>query len=79
MFFLVVPHHNDNTPQEATRAYQALNPVERVVLSLTRAILGNRRARTLFIIYAAALHLLVMVTLYECAQTSGSHFDQKSH
>ncbi|PPR05860.1 hypothetical protein CVT26_010140 [Gymnopilus dilepis] len=52
--------------REATRAFQALNPVERSVLSLTRAILGNRRARAFFICYALGLHLLVMFTLYEC-------------
>ena len=53
-------------PQEATRAYQALNPVERGVLTLTRSVLGNRRARTFFICYALALHLLVLYTTYEC-------------
>jgi len=52
--------------REATRAFQALNPVERSVLSLTRTILGNRRARAFFICYALALHILVMFTLYEC-------------
>ncbi|KAG1771726.1 CASP C terminal-domain-containing protein [Suillus occidentalis] len=57
--------------REATRAYEALNPVERGVLVLTRGIIGNRRARTAFIFYAAALHLLVVVTVYECAWSSG--------
>ncbi|KAG2119891.1 CASP C terminal-domain-containing protein [Suillus discolor] len=57
--------------REATRAYEALNPVERGVLMLTRGIIGNRRARTAFIFYAAALHLLVVVTVYECAWSSG--------
>ncbi|KAG1729204.1 CASP C terminal-domain-containing protein [Suillus paluster] len=57
--------------REATRAYEALNPVERGVLVLTRGIIGNRRARTAFIFYAAALHLLVVVTMYECVWTSG--------
>ncbi|KAG1715754.1 hypothetical protein ID866_1422 [Astraeus odoratus] len=58
--------------REATRAYEALNMVERGVLVLTRSILGNRRARTAFICYAAVLHLLVMFTLYECTLSSGS-------
>ncbi|EGN99687.1 hypothetical protein SERLA73DRAFT_51959 [Serpula lacrymans var. lacrymans S7.3] len=58
--------------REAARAYQALNPVERGVLGLTRSILGNRRARTAFIFYAAALHLLVMFTTYECTTSSGT-------
>lgn len=57
--------------REATRAYEALNPVERGVLVLTRGIIGNRRARTAFIFYATALHLLVVVTVYECAWSSG--------
>ncbi|THH03436.1 hypothetical protein EW145_g6255 [Phellinidium pouzarii] len=58
--------------REAARAFQALNPIERAVLSLTRAILGNRRARTAFVCYAFALHLLVMFTTYECTVASGS-------
>jgi len=63
--------------REATRAYQSLNPVERGVLVLTRSILGNRRARTAFIIYAAALHLLVMFTTYECTTSSGSQLQKQ--
>ncbi|RDB24925.1 Protein CASP [Hypsizygus marmoreus] len=55
--------------REATRAYSNLNPVERGVLVLTRSILGNRRARTFFIIYALALHVLVMYSTYECASS----------
>lgn len=58
--------------QEATRAYQALNPVERAVLMLTRAILGNRRARAAFILYALALHVLVLYTTYVCSWSSES-------
>ncbi|KAL5485305.1 hypothetical protein ACEPAI_7947 [Sanghuangporus weigelae] len=58
--------------REATRAYQALNPLDRVVFSLTRAILGNRRARTIFICYAVALHILVMFSTYECTASSES-------
>jgi homeobox protein cut-like len=41
--------------------------VERGVFILTRQILGNRRARVAFAVYAGALHLLVLVTLYECS------------
>ncbi|KAF8635236.1 hypothetical protein AX17_004009 [Amanita inopinata Kibby_2008] len=58
--------------REATRAYQSLNPVERGVLVLTRSILGNRRARTFFVFYALALHLLVVFTTYECSSSSGA-------
>ena len=52
-----------------------MNPVEKAVFLLTRAILGNKKARTAFILYACALHLLVMYTTWECA-LSGSSQDQ---
>jgi len=41
--------------QEAQRAIQALNPLERAVFALTRAIIGNKRARSAFILYAGSL------------------------
>lgn len=41
--------------QEAQRAIQALNPLERGVFALTRAVVGNKRARTIFIAYSGAL------------------------
>ena len=63
--------------QEATRAYESLNVLERGVLVLTRAILGNRRTRTAFILYAIALHVLVVFTLYECSGSSGSQLERK--
>ncbi|EJD42675.1 hypothetical protein AURDEDRAFT_145653 [Auricularia subglabra TFB-10046 SS5] len=58
--------------REAQRAVQALNPVERAVLTLTRHILGNRRSRAAFIAYSVALHVLVVVTTYSCATSGGS-------
>ncbi|GJE95498.1 CASP C terminal-domain-containing protein [Phanerochaete sordida] len=58
--------------REATRAYESLNVLERGVLVLTRAILGNRRTRTAFIVYAIVLHMLVMFTTYECTAASGA-------
>ncbi|RDX55044.1 hypothetical protein OH76DRAFT_1397388 [Lentinus brumalis] len=64
--------------REATRAYESLNVLERGVLVLTRAILGNRRTRTAFILYAVALHLLVMFTLYECTSSSGSQLQRQA-
>ncbi|TFK73911.1 hypothetical protein BDN72DRAFT_834236 [Pluteus cervinus] len=63
--------------REATRAYNNLNPFERGVLVLTRSILGNRRARTFFIFYALALHLLVMFTTYECTTSSGTQLQKQ--
>ncbi|KAI0768369.1 CASP C terminal-domain-containing protein [Irpex lacteus] len=63
--------------REATRAYESLNVLERGVLVLTRAILGNRRTRTAFICYAILLHLLVMFTTYECTTSSGSQLQRQ--
>ncbi|EMD37343.1 hypothetical protein CERSUDRAFT_114020 [Gelatoporia subvermispora B] len=63
--------------REANRAYESLNVLERGVLVLTRAILGNRRTRTAFICYAIALHLLVMYTTYECTVSSGSQLQRQ--
>ncbi|KAF5380342.1 hypothetical protein D9615_004565 [Tricholomella constricta] len=63
--------------REATRAYDNLNPVERGVLVLTRSVLGNRRARTFFIIYALVLHVLVLYSTYECAGTSQTQLRQQ--
>ncbi|KAF8813814.1 hypothetical protein BYT27DRAFT_7180580 [Phlegmacium glaucopus] len=65
--------------REATRAYQNLNPVERGVLTLTRSILGNRRARAFFICYALALHILVMFTTYECTNSTGTQFQTQPY
>ncbi|KAG6894387.1 hypothetical protein C0992_006305 [Termitomyces sp. T32_za158] len=59
--------------REATRAYDNLHPIERGVYVLTRTVLANRRARTFFVIYALALHVLVMYTSYECATESQVH------
>ncbi|TEB30365.1 hypothetical protein FA13DRAFT_1733679 [Coprinellus micaceus] len=56
--------------REQTRAYQSLNPLERTVLLLTRPIMGSRRARTLFFLYAIGLHVLVMYTSYSCTASS---------
>ncbi|KAF7376365.1 Golgi membrane protein [Mycena sanguinolenta] len=58
--------------REANLAYQKLNHIERGVLVLTKGILGNRRTRAFFIVYAFALHLLVMFTTYECMLSGGS-------
>ncbi|WVW86102.1 hypothetical protein I302_108141 [Kwoniella bestiolae CBS 10118] len=58
--------------REAQRAIQALNPLERGVFSLTRAIIGNKRARSLFILYAASLHLLILFVLWNTMAASDS-------
>ncbi|TFK25166.1 hypothetical protein FA15DRAFT_737942 [Coprinopsis marcescibilis] len=58
--------------REQTRGYQSLNPLERTVLLLTRPLAGSRRARTLFILYAMALHILVFYTSFTCSAPSPS-------
>ncbi|KAG2355451.1 hypothetical protein BDR07DRAFT_1303245, partial [Suillus spraguei] len=52
---------------EATGAYEALNPIEQGVFVFMHGIIGSRRTCTAFIFYGAALHLLVVATVYECA------------
>lgn len=54
--------------REAQRAIQALNPLERAVFALTRAIIGNKRSRSLFILYAACL-----VSNYPTNMTNAQH------
>ncbi|KLT45785.1 putative Golgi vesicle transport-related protein [Cutaneotrichosporon oleaginosum] len=56
--------------RESLRAIQALNPLERGVFALTRAIIGNKRARSLFIMYAASLHALVVIVLWNTMRAS---------
>ncbi|QRV79542.1 hypothetical protein RhiJN_07557 [Ceratobasidium sp. AG-Ba] len=58
--------------QEAARAVQDLNAIERTVLVITRQVLGNRRARTAFICYACFLHGLVLYVIYQCAGSAES-------
>ncbi|WWC64644.1 uncharacterized protein I303_107255 [Kwoniella dejecticola CBS 10117] len=58
--------------REAQRAIQALNPLERGVFSLTRAIIGNKQARSLFIFYAASLHILILFVLWNTMAASDS-------
>ncbi|RUS32918.1 CASP C terminal-domain-containing protein [Jimgerdemannia flammicorona] len=50
--------------KEESRRYNALNPADKVTLSLTRLFLANRWSRNFLIVYSMLLHLLVMVTLY---------------
>jgi homeobox protein cut-like len=54
----------DNATQEATQAYTSLALPERLLLTLTRAVLGHRRARLAFVSYAAGLHLLVVWVIW---------------
>lgn len=47
----------------------ALNPLERILHSLTRVVLADRRMRIAFMIYALCIHLLVFVMLFEFTMT----------
>ena len=42
---------------------QALNPLEKLLLGFANLILGNRYMRGLFVVYAAGLHLFVVLTV----------------
>lgn len=53
-------HLLDDTTQEATQAYTSLPLPERLLLMLTRTVLGHRRARLAFVSYATGLHFLVV-------------------
>ena len=44
--------------------YRSLNPLEKIVYSLTRAVLANRYSRNAFFVYCVGLHLLVIFVLY---------------
>jgi homeobox protein cut-like len=44
--------------------YRNLNPLEKIVYSLTRAVLTNRYSRNAFFVYCVGLHLLVILVLY---------------
>lgn len=50
---------------EQSRALHALNPLERLLHMVTRIVLGHRRMRIVFVIYAVSLHLLVFAMLFE--------------
>lgn len=50
--------------QERGRAIHMLNPIEKVLLSLSTIVLGNRYMRNLFVLYAFGLHFVVLSTLY---------------
>lgn len=51
--------------QEQSRALAKLNPLERLLHTLTQIVLGDRRMRIFFMLYALALHLLVLGILFE--------------
>ena len=47
--------------QEQSRAVSMLNPLEKLLLTVSTFVLGRRHLRSLFVIYAAALHVFVFV------------------
>jgi homeobox protein cut-like len=60
--------------KESARIYRNLNPLEKIVYSLTRAVLANRYSRNAFFVYCMGLHLLVVVVLYWLATNEVSVF-----
>ncbi|GAA6023391.1 hypothetical protein JCM10207_002531 [Rhodosporidiobolus poonsookiae] len=51
--------------RERGRAHQRLNPLEKLLLSLSNVVLSNRLTRNLFVVYAFGLHFFVLSTLYK--------------
>ena len=42
-----------------------LNPIEKVLFSMSSFILGNRYMRNVFVAYAIGLHVFVFFTMYD--------------
>lgn len=61
--------------KEKLRKYASLGPVEKMMLSTGRFILGNKTARTITFFYTAILHVLVFLTLYVVAHTESCKRD----
>jgi homeobox protein cut-like len=59
-----------NIAQEHSRAVQALNPLEKILLGLAGFVLGRRAARTVLVLYILALHVFVAFTLFEATVSS---------
>lgn len=51
--------------QEQSRALSNLNPIEKILFTMSSFILGNRVMRNVFVAYACLLHLIVFSTLYD--------------
>ncbi|GAA6057858.1 hypothetical protein JCM3770_002725 [Rhodotorula araucariae] len=56
--------------RERGRAVHMLNPLEKVLLSISTVVLSNRLSRNLFVLYALGLHFFVLSTLYKYTQAS---------
>ncbi|GAA6034575.1 hypothetical protein JCM8097_005404 [Rhodosporidiobolus ruineniae] len=56
--------------RERGRAHQRLNPLEKILLSLSNVVLSNRLSRNLFVLYALGLHFFVLSTLYRAVQAN---------
>lgn len=59
--------------REQSRALSSLNPLERLLHMVTRQVLGHRRMRIFFVIYALCLHLLVFAMIFEVEFGTGSN------
>eukprot|EP00043_Microstomoeca_roanoka_P009542 m.91049 g.91049 ORF g.91049 m.91049 type:complete len:672 (+) comp14613_c0_seq1:278-2293(+) len=60
----ISPFHEFSS-RERQRRYMNLNAGDRLTLTLGKAILGNKHARLIFLIYAIVLHLLIFLVLYK--------------
>ncbi|GAA5988242.1 hypothetical protein JCM10908_002127 [Rhodotorula pacifica] len=56
--------------RERGRAMHNLNPLEKVLLTLSTVVLSNRVSRNLFVLYALGLHFFVLSTLYHYTLSS---------
>lgn len=55
----------DGISQEQSRAMGNLNPIEKILFTMSSFILGNRVMRNVFVAYACLLHLIVFSILYD--------------
>ncbi|KAJ3271877.1 camp-dependent protein kinase catalytic subunit [Terramyces sp. JEL0728] len=51
--------------QKETKRASNLNTLEQIALEFTKLLVGNKYSRVIFVVYAAMLHLLVFVSLWE--------------
>ncbi|WFD36427.1 hypothetical protein MCUN1_003306 [Malassezia cuniculi] len=58
--------------REQTRAVAALSPVDRLLHTFTRAIVGSAYVRLAIVCYAAILHLLVFFIIYDASHDAAA-------
>ncbi|KAI9190819.1 CASP C terminal-domain-containing protein [Polychytrium aggregatum] len=58
--------------QEEAKRMNSLNPIEKLMLQISRLILASKYARWIFLAYCALLHMLVMMILYRLSVNSSA-------